>query len=116
VSYSSGGVRLFQNDGNFIRTAMPVLEQFGFARFQHHPFTDVTALRQRFSMSCLNLSCGYYHWHADDEYVRLADVENSLALATELMPVLGEQRYDYDASQVEAAEPPMEVTALRFPE
>jgi putative aminopeptidase FrvX len=115
VSYTSGGVRLFQNGGEFIRAAMPVLGQFGFVCFQHHPFSDVKAVRQRFSMSCLNLSCGYYNWHAHDECVRLADVENSLAMATELIAVLGERRYEYDATAVDDAEPPVEVTELGVP-
>jgi tripeptide aminopeptidase len=116
VTHSSGGARLFQNDGEFIRTAMPVLEQFSFVHFQHHPFTDVKALRQRFSMSCLNLSCGYYNWHARDEYVKLADVANSLAMATELVAALGERRYDYDPDQPDASEPPFDVTGLRLPD
>jgi tripeptide aminopeptidase len=116
VSYTSGGARLFQNDGDFIHAALPVLEQFGFVYFQHHPFTDVKGLRQRFKLSCLNLSCGYYHWHSPDEFVKLADVEHSLAMATELIPALGERRYDYDASQPEAAEPPMPLTGLQLPE
>jgi hypothetical protein len=115
VSYTSSGVRLFEHDGEFIRAAMPVLGQFGFVHFQHHPFTDVKALRRRFSMSCINLSCGYYHWHAHDEYVKLADVEHSLAMATDLIAALGERRYDYDATAVDDAEPPVEVTELGLP-
>jgi tripeptide aminopeptidase len=115
VSYTSGGVRLFQNDGAFIRTALPVLERFGCTRFQHHPFTDVKALRQRFSMSCLNLSCGYYHWHARNEYVKLADVERSLAMATAIIPALGTRRYEYDRNQPDAVEPPVSVTELQVP-
>jgi hypothetical protein len=82
VSYTSGGVRLFQNGGDFIERAWPVLDQHGFNRFQHHPFSDVKALRQRFNLSCLNLSCGYYNWHAHDEFVKLADVEAALALGS----------------------------------
>lgn len=115
VSYTSGGVRLFRNDGDFIRAAMPVLEQFGFTHFQHHPFTDVKAVRQRFALSCFNFSAGYYNWHAHDEYLKLADVENALAMATELIPALGERRYDDNTTAVEDAEPPMEVTGLRMP-
>jgi di/tripeptidase len=115
VSYSAGGQRLFQNDGDFIRVAMPVLERFGFTNLQHHPFTDVTGLRKRFPISCLNVSCGYYGWHSDTEYVNIADVETSLTLATELIAALGNRRYDFDASKPDTAAPPMEVTELRLP-
>jgi len=115
VSYSAGGRRLFQNDGEFIRLALPVLRRFGFTSFQHHPFTDVTGLRRRFPFSCLNVSCGYYDWHSDTEYLSIADVKKSLAMATELIAALGNRRYDYDASKPETAPPPVEVTELRLP-
>ena len=115
VSYSAGGQRLFENAGRFIQTAMPVLERFGFVQFQNHPFTDVTGLRQRFSFSCANFSCGYYNWHADDEFVNLSEVETSLVMATELIAALGNRRYDYDASKPDTGKPPVEVTGLTLP-
>ena len=115
VSHETGGQRLFQNDGEFIRVAMPVLRRFGFIHFQRHPFTDVTGLRQRFAFSCLNVSCGYHHWHTDNEHVNIAEVEISLAMATELIAALGNRRYDYDASKPDTAAPPTEVTELRLP-
>ena len=116
VSYSAGGVRLFQNDGEFIRRALPVLKQHGATKWQRHPHTDVMALRERFSFSCMNLSAGYHQWHTDLDFVKLDDVAASLALAMELIPVLGACRYDYDASELEAAEPPVPVTGLLLPE
>ena len=115
VSYSAGGQRLFQNDGAFIKVAMPVLAGRGFVQFQRHPFTDVTGLRQRFAFSCANFSCGYYNWHANNEYVKVADVEESLAMATELIAALGNRRYDYGASKPDTGKPPTEVTELRLP-
>ena len=113
--YSAGGQRLFQNDGGFIQIALPVLTRFGFTSFQHHPFKDVTGLRKRFPFSCLNVSCGYHHWHTDNEHVNITEVEISLAMATELIAALGNRQYDYDASKPDTAAPPMEVTELRLP-
>jgi putative aminopeptidase FrvX len=115
VSYSAGAQRLFQNDGEFIRVAVPVLRRFGFVNFQRHPFTDVTGLRQRFAFSCLNVSCGYHHWHTDNEHVNIAEVETTLAMATELIAALGNRRYDFDVSRPDEAEPPVDVTELRLP-
>ena len=115
ISYSAGGERLFQNDGGFIQIAMPVLTRFGFTSFQYHPFTDVTGLRKRFPFSCLNVSCGYYGWHTDTEYVSIGDVEESLTMATELIAALGNLRYDYHASKPDTGKPPTEVTTLRLP-
>ena len=69
VSYTSGGTRLFANDGDFIRSAGPVLAAHGLTCWQHHPFSDVMALRRRFAICCLNLSCGYHNWHRPDEFL-----------------------------------------------
>ena len=75
----------------------------------------MTGLRERFRFSCLNVSAGYHGWHTDAEYLNIAEVETSLEMATELIAALGNRRYDYDASQPDAAEPPVEVTGLRLP-
>lgn len=115
VSHVAGGQRLFQKDGEFIEVSMPVLRRFAFIHFQRHPFTDVTGLRQRFAFSCANVSSGYYNWHRDDEYVKIADVEKTLAMATELIAALGNRRYDYDACKPDTGKPPVEVTELRLP-
>ncbi len=116
VSYTSGGVRLFQNDGEFIQRAFPVLREHGATNWQRHPFTDVMALRKRFTFSCLNLSAGYYHWHSNVEHLRLVDAAAAIELGAELIAALGGHRYDYDPRLPDAAEPLMEVTGLRLPE
>ena len=115
VSYTAGGVRLFQNDGDFIRRALPVLNRHGAVNWQRHPFTDVMALRERFTFSCMNLSCGYYNWHASDEFLKLEDTAAAVEMGHDLLEALGERRYDYDRSQPEAPEPPVEVTGLTLP-
>ena len=115
ISYSAGGLRLFENAGQFIQTAMPVLRRFGFTHFQSHPFTDLTGHRRRFTFSCINASCGYHDWHRDDEYVSVAEVETTIEMATELIAALGNRRYDFDASKPDTAKPPVEVTGLALP-
>jgi tripeptide aminopeptidase len=114
LSYTSGGVRLFQNDGDFIQRALPVLQEHGLTRWQHHPFTDVMALRQRFGFSCLNLSCGYHNWHRPDEYVVLDEVEAALAAGEDLLRVLGCRNYAFAAYGGDAALPLLEVTGLQL--
>lgn len=93
VSYKTGGVRLFENGSEFVLKALPVLKKWNFTKWQNHPYTDVKAVRQRFSFACFNFSCGYYHWHTVREYVKLADVAISIQMATELIAVLGQRRY-----------------------
>jgi len=112
VSYTSGGVRLFQHDGEFIQRALPVLSRHGLTNWQRHPFTDVMALRERFTFSCLNLSCGYHNWRTQHEYLRLDDVNAAVEMGAALVEALGERRYDFIASQPEATEPPSPVTSL----
>jgi acetylornithine deacetylase/succinyl-diaminopimelate desuccinylase-like protein len=114
VSYTSSGVRLFANDGEFIQTAAPVLSAHGLTCWQHHPFSDVMVLRKRFGFSCLNLSCGYHHWHRPDEYLVLAEVEAAIAAGADLLRALGGQHYPFDSGTPESAEPPIEVTGLQL--
>jgi len=93
-SYSNSGVRLFQNDGEFITRAMPSLRSRSML-WQRHPYTDVTFLRKRFPLSMMNMSSGYYNWHSDNEYVRISDTVHAVDLACELVQALGEKQYPF---------------------
>lgn len=112
VSYTSGGVRLFPNDGDFITAALPVMCRHGALNWQHHPFSDVKAIGSRFGLCCLNLSAGYYNWHRHDEFVKLPDVEHALAFGTDLIRALGNRRYDFASSVPDLADPAVPVTGL----
>jgi hypothetical protein len=114
VSYTSGGTRLFANDGDFIRAAGPVLRAHGLVSWQHHPFSDVMALRQRFNLSCLNLSCGYHQWHRPDEYVVLDEVEAALAAGADLVRALGCRRYQFGDGDDDAGLTPVSITGLKL--
>jgi putative aminopeptidase FrvX len=115
-SYTSSGMRLFDNTGDFIRAGLPVLNKWGVNKWQHHPFTDVMALRQRFSFSCMNLPSGYYNWHSHNECVKVSDTDNSLEMATELIAALGALRYDYvHDKKLDESKPLVAVTGLTFP-
>jgi len=115
MSYTSSGVRLFANDGDFIKTALPVLQKHGTTLWQHHPYTDVMAIRERFPISCLNLSCGYYNWHAKDEFVGLTDVALAIAQGDDLVRSLVRVRYECPVDLHDLTEPLIPVTPLRVP-
>ena len=100
LSYSSSGERLFENRGEFISCAKPVLDAWGVTQWQRHPYSDVMVLRQRFDFSCLNLSCGYYNWHMPNEYVRITDTENSIGAAEALIKALGNKPYVFTKQQL----------------
>jgi putative aminopeptidase FrvX len=104
MSYTSAGVRLFDNNGAFIKTALPTLQKYG-VKWQNHPYTDVSVLRPKHRMSCLNLASGYYRWHADSEYVYLPDVKNAIVMAKELIAALGENYYPFENQDAEPLVP-----------
>jgi putative aminopeptidase FrvX len=93
VSYTSGGRRLFENGGQFITRALPVLQKHGSTLWQRHPYSDVMAVRKRFPISCLNLSSGYYNWHEHDEFVKISDVEWAIEQGEELIRTLDNEAY-----------------------
>lgn len=108
MSYTSSGVRLFDNDGDFINAALPILKEYD-VKWQHHPYTDVCVIRPRFGMSCLNLASGYYNWHCDTEIAYLPDIENAIEMAVKLLDVLGCNRYLFVG---DSAPPKVAVTYL----
>lgn len=111
ASYTSGGTRLFDNHGDFIRTALKVLNAYG-VEFQNHPYTDVKAVVERYRVQCLNLSSGYYNWHCDDEFAFIPDIRNAIEMGERLVKALGCRRYAHLRTDVE---PLMEVKRLRVP-
>ena len=113
VSYTSNGVRLFANGGEFMAAAAPVLKAHGLTRWQHHPFTDVMSLRRRFGFSCLNLSSGYYNWHRQDEYLVLDEVADALLAGEALITALGCRAYPFKPGAEPDGPPLFEITGLQ---
>ena len=101
ISQARGGTQLFAGDGEFIRCAGPVLAAHGLTRWQRHASTNATALRRRFSLSCLNLPCGCYNARGPDEYLVLGEVETALAAGADLVRALGCRRYPFGAADDE---------------
>ena len=113
MSYTSSGTRLFENHGEFIRRALPVLQKHE-VEWQNHPYTDVMRVRRRTSLSCMNLASGYYNWHSSTEYIRLSDVAAAIEMAEELIPELGWCRFDFTPSKEDRdSQPLMEIKPLR---
>lgn len=117
MSYTSGGVRLFENHGDFIKTALPVLQKHGTNLWQHHPYTDVMALRKRFPISCLNLSSGYYNWHASSEFAKINEVEMAIEEGEDLVKALDSKFYPcpLDISRTDEGETLVPITTLTVP-
>lgn len=105
-SYSTSGTRLFHNDGQFIKRALPSLTKRRML-WQEHPYTDVMAIRQMYPISCLNLSCGYYNWHRNSEYIRISETQGAVEMALELVKALGTERYTFPVRHQDAHSRPL---------
>lgn len=93
LSFSNDGVQLCEEEGALLKIAEPLLTQFGVTKWQWHPYTDVAQIRRKFNIECLNLPCGYYHMHSDQEYVRISDTDRALEMGKMLIQSLGCNRY-----------------------
>jgi hypothetical protein len=62
---------------------------------QSHPYTDVSQLKKKIDVSCINISCGYYNMHTKNEFVCLSDVEDAINTAVALVEEFGYERQTY---------------------
>ncbi len=115
LSYTSSGTRLFANRGEFIQTALPVLKKHGTTLWQDHPYTDIMAVRRRFPISCLNISCGYYNWHAPNEFISLRDTKLAIEQGAALVKVLDHVRYECPVDLNHDDAPLIEIGPLHVP-
>ena len=116
MSYTSAGVRLFENNGAFIKAALPALQKHGTTLWQHHPYTDIMQIRKQFPISCLNLSSGYYNWHCRNEFVNIADVACAIEQGAAVIGALEYTRYACPVDmQKDKAKPLVEISGLHVP-
>ena len=85
------GVRLFDTD--FKDLIKPHLNECGYTQFSNDPFTDVNQLASKYDFCCLNLGCGYYRQHTNNEYVIVGEVFSSLDTGKNLIEKLGLKKY-----------------------
>jgi di/tripeptidase len=96
------GRDLYDEHSPFGSTTMGLIQEHGITEHQHHPYTDVATLGQRFEVQCLNLAAGYYNMHRAEEYVILDDIINAMTLGKRLIDALGEKQY---AKRLEEPDP-----------
>jgi len=92
------GVRLFEKDGEFIDTIVPIFSKYMNTdpMLQSHPYTDVSQIKRKGDFSCINLSCGYYNMHSVQEFVVLEDVEKVFYMTKEIVRQLGTKKYEFE--------------------
>ena len=92
------GVRLFERDSEFFeKTSKVITEAFGNEMLvQSHPYTDVSQLKKKIDVSCINMSCGYYNMHSTQEFISIEDVKNAIEAGKNMVFILGLKKYQYE--------------------
>ncbi len=97
ISEICSGVRLFDREGEFFKKTLNVIEEsFGNEMLiQSHPYTDISQLKKKSDVSCINISCGYYNMHSTSEFVSIDDVYNAIEIGKKMVETLGLKKYEY---------------------
>ena len=88
---------MFDRDGEFFTKTLKVIEEsFGNEMLvQSHPYTDVSQLKKKSDVSCINMSCGYYNMHSNQEFISIEDVKNAIEAGKNMVKELGYKKYEY---------------------
>jgi len=97
ISEICSGVRLFDRDSEFFEKTLKVIESaFGNKMLvQSHPYTDVSQLKKKADVSCINMSCGYYNMHSNQEFISIEDVKNAIDAGKNMVKELGYKKYEF---------------------
>jgi len=97
ISEICSGVRLFERDSEFFTKTLKVIEEsFGNEMLvQSHPYTDISQLKKKSDVSCINMSCGYYNMHSNQEFVSVDDVTKAIDAGKNMVKELGYRKYEY---------------------
>lgn len=92
------GVRLFEKESEFFQKTLPIIESgFGNEVYaQSHPYTDISQLKKKSDVSCINISCGYYNMHTAQEFISIEDVEKAIEIGKNMVLSLGLKKYKYE--------------------
>ena len=63
---------------------------------QSHPYTDVSQLKKKIDVSCINMSCGYYNMHTKEEFISIDDVDRSIQAGKNMVFILGLNKHQYE--------------------
>ena len=63
---------------------------------QSHPYTDISQLKKKIDVSCINISCGYYNMHSNQEFISIDDVCRAIEVGKNMVNTLGYKKYEYE--------------------
>jgi putative aminopeptidase FrvX len=68
---------------SFLKEILPIATKFGYKE-TFGMFTDVSNLVRLTGLSCINISCGYYNPHTDEECTSIPELQNCLQFCIEI--------------------------------
>ena len=97
ISEICSGVRLFERDSEFFIKSLDIITKcFGNEMLiQSHPYTDISQLKKKIDVSCINISCGYYNMHSNQEFISIDDVTRAIEVGKNMVNTLGYKKYEY---------------------
>jgi putative aminopeptidase FrvX len=97
ISEICSGVRLFDRESEFFTKTLKVIEESfeNEMSVQSHPYTDVSQLKKKADVSCINMSCGYYNMHSNQEFISIEDVRRAIDAGKNMVKELGYKKYEY---------------------
>jgi putative aminopeptidase FrvX len=96
------GVRLFERDSEFFTKSLDVIQNaFGNEMLlQSHPYTDISQLKKKSDVTCINISCGYYNMHTPQEFISIEDVKRAFDSGINMVKELGLKKYKYNYNPI----------------
>jgi putative aminopeptidase FrvX len=73
----------------------PVLAKYGYSHESGLITDSMKLFDNGVGVSCVNVSCGYYQHHSDNEFIDLNEFYHSLLFTEELIVALGEKKYPH---------------------
>ena len=87
------GRSMMEAGSSFEKAVVKILGDFGISIEAEHTYSDAWEISDRFSISCLNMPCGYHCNHKAYEYVVAEEVERSFQAAMSAISYLGLEKY-----------------------
>lgn len=92
AAWASSGVTLFSKEF-FENEIKDVCKEWGLTSFRSEPFTDVSQIRQKTDVICMNFGNGGYNAHMSTEYIVIEDVDHACGMGVALLEKLGTREF-----------------------
>jgi len=84
--------RMVSNE--FMEICEPIIHSYGYGEADGMT-TDVYKLKEDIDVSMVNMSCGYYSPHSDDEVISITDTFKCMSMVSDLINELGLSKYKH---------------------